>query len=116
MAKRGAAVINVVLALALVVSALWLVNRAQERSRTFDALARAQKLQLQLDAEYARLEAERDSAAASGVVTAVATKRLKMTRPVQTVHTSAPAGEGAADTVALQGAAPAPARPAGVQR
>jgi cell division protein FtsL len=110
--KRGTTLINVALALALVGCSLWLVNRAQERSRSFDALARAGKVQLQLDAEYARLEAERDTVAADDKVSKVATKRLKMSRPVQTVYIDAPPTELAGQNAPVPARTPAPARAA----
>jgi cell division protein FtsL len=112
--KRGTTLINAALALALVGCSLWLVNRAQERSRSFDALARAGKVQLQLDAEYARLEAERDTVAADDKVSKVATKRLKMSRPVQTVYIDAPPTELAGQNApgSPRGSSDTPARAA----
>jgi cell division protein FtsL len=71
--------VNVILLLALIVSALLLVKSSYESRRLFAALDKARAEQRRLDAEYKRFDAERQAQATNLRVEKVARERLKMT-------------------------------------
>jgi cell division protein FtsL len=70
--------LNVVLALALIASALLLVHTAYDARRLYSALDRAQQEQRTLEADAQRLDAERQAAATNARVERVARERLQM--------------------------------------
>ena len=70
--------LNVVLALALLASALLLVRTAYDSRRLYSALDRAQQEERSLEAERQRLDAERQAAATNARVERVARERLSM--------------------------------------
>jgi cell division protein FtsL len=70
--------LNVVLAVALIASALLLVHTAYDSRRLYSALDRAQQEQRALEAEAQRLDAERQAAATNARVERVARERLQM--------------------------------------
>lgn len=70
--------ISIVLALALMVSCLALVKSAYESRRVFAALDQAQREQRLLDAEFKRLDAERQAQATPRLVEQVAREKLRM--------------------------------------
>jgi cell division protein FtsL len=70
--------VNTLLVLALLASSLYLVKTAYEARRLFSDLDRAKNEQAQLDAEYKRLEAERQAQATNLRVEKVARERLAM--------------------------------------
>lgn len=76
--ERGALALNLLLALALVGSALALVHTAYESRRVFTALDRERVRALALEVERQRLEAERQAQATPQRVEQVARVRLGM--------------------------------------
>lgn len=70
--------VNALLVLALIASSLVLVKTAYDARRLFSELDRAKNEQAQLDAEYKRLEAERQAQATNLRVEKVARERLAM--------------------------------------
>lgn len=70
--------VNTLLVLALLASSLYLVKTAYDARRLFSDLDRAKNEQAQLDAEYKRLEAERQAQATNLRVEKVARERLSM--------------------------------------
>jgi cell division protein FtsL len=70
--------VNTLLVLALLASSLYLVKTAYDARRLFSDLDRAKNEQAQLDAEYKRLEAERQAQATNLRVEKVARERLAM--------------------------------------
>jgi cell division protein FtsL len=70
--------VNTLLVLALLASSLYLVKTAYDARRLFSELERAKNEQAQLDAEYKRLEAERQAQATNLRVEKVARERLAM--------------------------------------
>jgi cell division protein FtsL len=82
--------LNLLLAAALVGSSLLLVRTAYESRLVFTALDRAKREQGQLEAEHARLSAERQTQATHQKVGRVASERLKMTAPAATLYVDAP--------------------------
>lgn len=70
--------INVLLLAALLASSLWLVRTSYEARRLFAELDRAQGVQQRLDAEYRRLDAERQTQATHLRVERVAREKLGM--------------------------------------
>ena len=69
---------SVILALLLILSCLALVKSAYESRRVFAALDRARVEQRQLEAEYKRLDAERQAQATPRLVEKVAREKLRM--------------------------------------
>ena len=98
--------LNVLLLLALLASCLLLVRTAYESRQVYTALDRAKREHLLLDAEHARLAAERQTQATHQKVGRVASERLKMTAPVATLYVDAPAATGG---VPLNSSSPATA-------
>jgi cell division protein FtsL len=90
--------VNILLLAALLASALVLVKTSYESRRAFAALDRARAEQRQLDAEFRRLDAERQAQATNSRVERVARDRLKMraATPAVTayVQDQVPAAEG----------------------
>ena len=70
--------LNVILLIALLASCLALVRSAYESRRVFAELDKAQREQRQLDAEYKRLDAERQAQATPRLVEKVAREKLRM--------------------------------------
>jgi cell division protein FtsL len=90
--------LNLALAVLLILSCLALVKSAYESRRVFAALDQAQREQRALDAEYKRLDAERQAQATPRLVEKVAREKLRMstvtpgvTAYVDDVPASAPA-------------------------
>lgn len=85
--------LNLLLAIALVASALVLVRTAYEGRRLFAALDRAKNEQTQLDIEYKRLDAERQAQATHLRVERVAREKLAMrtATPAVTQYVADPA-------------------------
>jgi len=91
--------LDLLLVVLLLASALGLVRTAYESRRAFAELDRARVEQRQLDAEYKRLDAERQAQATHARVQRVAREQLKMgsITPAVTVYVDdAPAAVGAA--------------------
>lgn len=70
--------LSIILALLLVASCLALVKSAYESRRVFAALDQAQREQRLLDAEFKRLDAERQAQATPRLVEKVAREKLRM--------------------------------------
>jgi cell division protein FtsL len=70
--------VNVLLVLALLASSLWLVRTSYEARRLFAELDRARGTQQRLDAEYRRLDAERQTQATHLRVERMARDKLGM--------------------------------------
>ena len=86
-----------VLLLLLLGSSLALVRIAYESRRVFAALDRARQEQRQLDAEFKRLDAERQAQATHGRVEKVAREKLRMSTatPGVTAYVDDPVAAGA---------------------
>ena len=69
---------NLLLLAGLVLSSLYLVRISYESRQLFAALDKARNEQLQLDAEFKRLDAERQAQATNVRVEKVAKERLQM--------------------------------------
>ena len=76
--------LNVLLLVALLASSLLAVNNAYQSRRVFSELDRARQVQAQLDAEFKRLDAERQAQGTHLLVEKAAREKLKM-------HTASPA-------------------------
>lgn len=70
--------LNLLLAALLILSCLALVKSAYESRRVFAALDQARREQRELDAEYKRLDAERQAQATPRLVEKVAREKLRM--------------------------------------
>ncbi len=70
--------VTLLLGVALLASCLLLVNSAYESRRVFAELDRAKREQRQLDADYKRLDAERQAQATPRLVEKVAREKLRM--------------------------------------
>lgn len=70
--------LNLLLLVALLASAMWLVNTSYEGRRLFAALDRAKNEQAQLEIEFKRLDAERQAQATHLRVEKVAREKLAM--------------------------------------
>ena len=94
--------INLLLLAALLLSSLWLVRTSYEARRLFAELDRAQSVQQRLDAEYRRLDAERQTQATHLRVERVAREKLGMrtATPAVTEHVNDPAQAAAAPSPA----------------
>jgi len=107
--------INLLLLAALLLSSLWLVRTSYEARSLFAEFDRAKGVQQRLDAEYRRLDAERQTQATHLRVERVAREKLGMrtATPAVTEHVSdpvaatAPAAAAAAAATAPTAAAPA---------
>lgn len=105
--------LNVLLLMAVIASALWLVKTAYDARRIFAEIHRAEQEGLRLDGERVRLEAERQGQATSRRVEATAREKLAMrtVTPAVTMYegqataTLAPAKDG-------KGTLPAATKPA----
>jgi cell division protein FtsL len=84
--------LNALLLVLLMGSSMLLVHTSHEARQLFSAVDRAQREQKQLDAEYRRLDAERQTQATHQKVERVARQRLQMQPPALTVYVDAPAG------------------------
>ena len=90
--------INIVLLLALLLSSLWLVRTSYEARRLFAELDRARSMQERLDAEYRRLDAERQTQATHLRVERMARDKLGMraASPAVIEHVNDPAAASSA--------------------
>jgi cell division protein FtsL len=90
--------LNLLLVAALLASSLWLVRTSYEARRLFAELDRERAAQTKLDAEYRRLDAERQAQATHARVERMARERLAMRQatPAVTVYVA----ERAASAVA----------------
>ena len=79
--------VNVLLAVALLASCLALVRSAYESRRVFAELDKARREQRQLDAEFKRLDAERQAQATPRLVEKVAREKLRMATATPAVTT-----------------------------
>lgn len=107
--------VNFLLLAALLLSSLWLVRTSYEARRLFAELDRAKGVQQRLDADYRRLDAERQTQATHLRVERVAREKLGMrtATPAVTEHVSDPvAATPPAGAAAAPAHAPAPATPA----
>jgi cell division protein FtsL len=97
--------VNILLLIALLASSLWLVRTSYEARRLFAEVDRARGIQQRLDAEYRRLDAERQAQATHLRVERVAREKLGMrtATPAVTEHVTDPA---AATPAAAAAAAP----------
>jgi cell division protein FtsL len=75
--------VNLLLSALLFFSCGVLIHTAHESRQVFTALDRAQKEKLQLDAEFRRLDAERQTQATHQKIGRVAAQRLKMVNPTR---------------------------------
>jgi len=89
--------VNLLLALALLVSSLYLVRTAYDSRRLFAELDHARSEAAQLDTEYKRLEAEREAQATNLRVERTARERLAMrtATPAVTVYVNGYVAPGA---------------------
>lgn len=90
--------LDVILLALLVASSLLAVNNAYESRRVFSELDRARQVQAQLDAEFKRLDAERQAQGTHLRVETAAREKLKMrtASPAVTAYVfDAAASEGA---------------------
>jgi cell division protein FtsL len=90
--------LNLLLVVALVASSLLAVNNAYEARRVFSELDRARQAQSQLDAEFKRLDAERQAQATNLLVEKAAREKLKMrtASPAVTAYVQDPVASGVA--------------------
>ena len=88
--------LNLLLLAAVLGSSLLLVNSAYEARRVFAALDQAQKENRQLDAEFKRLDAERQAQATHLRVEKMAREKLRMrtATPAVTAYVLDPAASG----------------------
>ena len=88
--------LNLLLLAAVLGSSLLLVKSAYEARRVFAALDQAQKENRQLDAEFKRLDAERQAQATNLRVEKVAREKLRMrtATPAVTAYVLDPAASG----------------------
>jgi cell division protein FtsL len=100
--------VNILLVVALLASCLGLVRVAYESRRAFAELDKARNEQRQLDAEYKRLDAERQAQATNLRVEKVARERLKMSTatPAVTTYVEDSVAATAPRAVAPSGATP----------
>jgi len=90
--------LDVILLALLLASSLLAVNNAYESRRVFSELDRARQVQAQLDAEFKRLDAERQAQGTHLLVEKAAREKLKMrtASPAVTAYVfDAAASEGA---------------------
>jgi len=89
--------LNLLLVVALLASSLLAVKNAYEARRVFSELDRARQLQAQLDAEFKRLDAERQAQATNLLVEKAAREKLKMrtASPAVTAYVEDTAASGA---------------------
>lgn len=90
--------LNLLLLLAVIASALLLVNTAYDARRLFNAIHRAELESLRLEGEHKRLEAERQLQATNLRVERTAREKLKMSTatPAVTMYEGRAAAAGAA--------------------
>lgn len=102
---------TLLLVLALMATALLLVDTSYDSRRLFAALERARADEQELDAEFRRLDAERRAASTHLRVEQVARERLRMqgAHPGVTLYVPDPGASGAFGAAAPAGAAPAAA-------
>jgi len=90
--------LNLLLVVALLASSLLAVKNAYEARRVFSELDRARQLQAQLDAEFKRLDAERQAQGTHLLVERAAREKLRMrtASPAVTAYVEDPAASGVA--------------------
>ncbi len=90
--------LDVILLALLLASSLLAVNNAYESRRVFSELDRARQVQAQLDAEFKRLDAERQAQGTHLLVEKAAREKLKMrtASPAVTTYVFDPAASGGA--------------------
>jgi cell division protein FtsL len=100
--------LNLLLLVALLASSVYLVRVSYDARHLFGELDRAQSQQRQLETEYGRLDAERQTQATSARVEKTARDRLRMapaspaiTRPVTLAASAARAEPAAVDADSL---------------
>ena len=90
--------VNLLLLLALLASSLWLVRTSYEARRLFAEFDRAKGVQQRLDAEYRRLDAERQTQATHLRVERIARDKLGMRTAtpavIEHVNDAAPTAAG----------------------
>jgi cell division protein FtsL len=89
--------LDVILLALLLASSLLAVNNAYESRRVFSELDRARQVQAQLDAEFKRLDAERQAQGTHLLVERAAREKLKMrtASPAVTAYVEDTAASGA---------------------
>jgi cell division protein FtsL len=89
--------LNVLLLTVLLASSLLAVNNAYESRRVFSELDRARQQQAQLDAEFKRMDAERQAQGTHLLVERAAREKLKMrtASPAVTAYVEDAAASGA---------------------
>jgi cell division protein FtsL len=89
--------LDVILLALLLASSLLAVNNAYESRRVFSELERARQVQAQLDAEFKRLDAERQAQGTHLLVERAAREKLKMrtASPAVTAYVEDTAASGA---------------------
>ena len=89
--------LNLLLVVALLASSLLAVKNAYEARRVFSELDRARQAKAQLDAEYKRLDAERQAQGTHLLVEKAAREKLKMrtASPAVTAYVEDTAASGA---------------------
>jgi cell division protein FtsL len=102
--------LNAVLGVALVASSLYLVKTSHDSRVLFAAVDRARTEEGRLEADFKRLEAERQQQATTERVERTASTRLQMRRahPAVTQYVQDPAGPGATATAAASPRVPSP--------
>ena len=90
--------LDVILLAMLLASSLLAVNNAYESRRVFSELDRARQVQVQLDAEFKRLDAERQAQGTHLLVEKAAREKLKMrtASPAVTAYVFDPAASAVA--------------------
>ena len=86
--------LNVLLLVVLLGSCMLLVKTSHEARKLFSDVDRAERENKQLEAEYRRLDAERQTQATHQKVERVARQRLRMTAPPLTVYIDPPVAKG----------------------
>ena len=102
--------INLLLLVALMGSCIALVQTSHEARQLFSAVDRAEREQKLLDAEYRRLDAERQTQATHQKVERVARQRLHMQSPPLTVYVDAPGATASPTSPGLPGVPGVPTR------
>ncbi len=107
--------INLVLLLAVVLSAIYLVNVQYESRRLFTELDKAQSEERRLSSELDRLQVDKRAQATSARVEKLAREKLQMRLVLPAITTyvgyAEPAGAAASAPAFTTSAAPAKARP-----
>lgn len=86
--------LNMLLLAVLLGSCMLLVKTSHDARKLFSDVDRAERENKQLEAEYRRLDAERQTQATHQKVERVARQRLRMTAPPLTVYVDPPVAKG----------------------